>query len=308
ECYYRGERGVEKNEEEYLKWITRSAEGGYSNAYFSLGLYYKDKNKQQAIKWFKKCADAYYLSDGESDEYASEQLRELGVEYNPEDNNTTYTADYTSEQSSVGDIDLVKATYAVESTLAIVNYQEGEYKKAIKAYSEIIDKYENSIDCSDAYLGRALALLRQEKYEEANKDLIYLQNNSNTPEDIKETSSKLLLKSQQILAEKNKTSNNKNNQWLETLSLMFNAINTGMQGAPTYNYQNSTSRPTVGTKKVTCSYCKGKGWVAGSGTATYGLNNSYWCNECNEEVNASHSHDRCPSCNGTGYNSKITYE
>lgn len=55
-----------------------------------------------------------------------------------------------------------------------------------------------------------------------------------------------------------------------------------------------------GVIQKTCSYCGGKGWNPGSKTATYGNMSRYWCYECNEEVGASHSHDQCPSCGGTG--------
>ena len=67
----------------------------------------------------------------------------------------------------------------------------------------------------------------------------------------------------------------------------------------------SDSRSVVGEK--TCSFCHGKGWIAGSKTPTYGNTGTYWCEECHCEVNASHSHDRCPSCNGTGTIPTINY-
>lgn len=70
---------------------------------------------------------------------------------------------------------------------------------------------------------------------------------------------------------------------------------------PTYpinHNQNGKSESCVGYK--TCSMCNGKGWVPGFKTATYGDMSRYWCTECHEEVGASHSHDQCPSCRGTG--------
>lgn len=67
-------------------------------------------------------------------------------------------------------------------------------------------------------------------------------------------------------------------------------------------YSNGGSTTTTSTKQ--CSLCKGKGWIAGSSTPTYGNTSSYWCEECSSEVNASHSHDRCPSCGGKGYISR----
>lgn len=53
-------------------------------------------------------------------------------------------------------------------------------------------------------------------------------------------------------------------------------------------------------KKSDCSYCGGKGWVPGCKTPNYG-GGSYWCDECDAKVPASHSHDQCPSCRGFGY-------
>lgn len=56
-----------------------------------------------------------------------------------------------------------------------------------------------------------------------------------------------------------------------------------------------------GKSKSTCSLCKGKGWISGSKTPTYGNTGRHYCDECDEFVNASHSHDQCPSCGGRGY-------
>lgn len=58
--------------------------------------------------------------------------------------------------------------------------------------------------------------------------------------------------------------------------------------------------PPSSVTQQTCSMCGGKGWVAGFKTPTYGNMSRYWCNDCHEEVGASHSHDECPSCRGTG--------
>lgn len=69
-----------------------------------------------------------------------------------------------------------------------------------------------------------------------------------------------------------------------------------MQNNNNYNFgQNSR------TGRKTCSLCKGKGWISGSKTPTYGNLGTHWCKECEREVPNSHSHDRCPSCAGKGY-------
>ena len=70
-----------------------------------------------------------------------------------------------------------------------------------------------------------------------------------------------------------------------------------------FNFSNSVSSPGgngTATKSKQCSLCKGKGWIAGSKTPVYGTGGTYWCDECGREVYASHSHDRCPSCGGSG--------
>lgn len=53
-------------------------------------------------------------------------------------------------------------------------------------------------------------------------------------------------------------------------------------------------------ERRTCSMCSGRGWIAGTRTPTYGNTETHWCSECRREVPASHSHDRCPSCDGRG--------
>ena len=66
-------------------------------------------------------------------------------------------------------------------------------------------------------------------------------------------------------------------------------------------YNKSPSGPKYSSPKYKqCSYCKGRGWVPGSKTTTYGLTGQYYCSDCGEYVNQSHSHDQCPSCGGTG--------
>lgn len=68
----------------------------------------------------------------------------------------------------------------------------------------------------------------------------------------------------------------------------------------------SSPAPSVGggsqsvVTTSTCSLCKGKGWIQGFKTPTYGNTTRQWCDECRMEVSSSHSHDRCPSCGGKG--------
>lgn len=76
---------------------------------------------------------------------------------------------------------------------------------------------------------------------------------------------------------------------------------------PNYMENGNSNHPrsNSSTYQQTCSLCKGKGWIAGSKTPTYGNSGTHWCSECSKTVNASHSHDSCPSCGGKGYYYKI---
>ena len=60
-CYCFG-IGVEKDEKEAAKWITKSAEQGDAKAQYSLGVYYLDgfgveKDEKEAVKWLTKSAE-----------------------------------------------------------------------------------------------------------------------------------------------------------------------------------------------------------------------------------------------------------
>ena len=74
------------------------------------------------------------------------------------------------------------------------------------------------------------------------------------------------------------------------------ANNTYMQNDP---YSSSS------VQSVKCSLCNGRGWIPGSSTPTYGNFGEHYCYECGKTVSNSHSHDRCPSCNGKGTTTHI---
>ncbi len=77
-----------------------------------------------------------------------------------------------------------------------------------------------------------------------------------------------------------------------------NARAVGSYSSTTPPANNGAGGSRVTTKQ--CSLCHGKGWIAGTSTPTYGNSTSYYCSDCGRNVPASHSHDRCPSCNGKG--------
>ena len=95
--------------------------------------------------------------------------------------------------------------------------------------------------------------------------------------------------------------------YLERASMLYTFDLSSSATPP--NYMGGGNSGHIGsnssTYRQTCSLCGGKGWIAGSKTPTYGNSGTHWCSECGKTVNASHSHDSCPSCGGKGYYNKI---
>ena len=88
-CYRDGKYGLKKDENEFLRWAQKAANGTSSKAKYELGGYYKSKNnKDEAIKWYKECADYYYKLYGKNHEDAIKDLKQLGVDYNPANKKT----------------------------------------------------------------------------------------------------------------------------------------------------------------------------------------------------------------------------
>lgn len=83
-----------------------------------------------------------------------------------------------------------------------------------------------------------------------------------------------------------------------TVNTNSNTYNAYPQTSPKSNSGSSTDNYK---RRVTCSYCTGKGWVPGNSTPSYGSSTKSYCNECEKMVIPSHSHDRCSSCMGRGY-------
>ncbi len=55
-CYLHGE-GVERNEEEAVKWLTEAAEQGHVDAQYELGIYYTYVDYEEAAKWLTEAAE-----------------------------------------------------------------------------------------------------------------------------------------------------------------------------------------------------------------------------------------------------------
>ena len=72
---------MKKDEKEFLR-LALKASDKHSKPKYELGVYYKRKNnKEEAIKWYKDCADYYYKISGAKHEDALRDLKQLGVDY-----------------------------------------------------------------------------------------------------------------------------------------------------------------------------------------------------------------------------------
>ena len=100
ELYKSGEYGVSKDKSLYIKWAKKAAFNGSIFACLSLGFHYDDIDKQEAIYWLKKGMDEYWKEFGEENETFAESLRELGVYYHPGDKSTYSTSSNSSHSTN----------------------------------------------------------------------------------------------------------------------------------------------------------------------------------------------------------------
>lgn len=106
ENYLFGKHGLPEDKEKYLKWCKKAAFNGKevydgkTQACLSLGLYYKDIDRQEAIYWLKKAMDTWWDKFKEENETYAETLRELGVYYHPGDKSTYSTSSNSSHSTN----------------------------------------------------------------------------------------------------------------------------------------------------------------------------------------------------------------
>lgn len=66
-----------------------------------------------------------------------------------------------------------------------------------------------------------------------------------------------------------------------------------------YDNNNTNTKKTNNSGKKTCSFCGGTGWITNDDAPDF-TGGTKWCSRCNKEVRMSHSHEKCPSCGGSG--------
>lgn len=79
-----GKYGFKKDENQFLTLICKAIELKHSRSLYELAVYYKNKNKKdEAVRWFKECADYLYYIGGLKTSDVLNQLQQLGVNYDP---------------------------------------------------------------------------------------------------------------------------------------------------------------------------------------------------------------------------------
>ena len=93
--------GVQQDYKMAEKYYLSAAYKGYDHAYFMLGMLYKYnlKNKNEAIYWFKEVVDYTYAVYGEPDPTSLKQLRELGVYYHPNEKSSNSSQTQSQAQA-----------------------------------------------------------------------------------------------------------------------------------------------------------------------------------------------------------------
>lgn len=83
-CHRDGTYGFKKDENQFLTLICKAIEAKHSRPLYELAVYYKNKNKKdEAVRWFKECADYLYYIGGLRTSDVLKQLQQLGVNYDP---------------------------------------------------------------------------------------------------------------------------------------------------------------------------------------------------------------------------------
>lgn len=143
-CYENG-FGLTKDEAEAVQLYRKAAAQGYRDAYLNLGSYYQfhTDNKAEAIYWYKKDMDYWYERTGEEKGKSSEDLRELGVVYNPRTKETTYLNSTTASTSSSSSSSSSSRSNTTTSSNENRLLYKGMYTISGQGYSQIHQRYNN---------------------------------------------------------------------------------------------------------------------------------------------------------------------
>lgn len=316
-CYNLG-FGVTEDKDEAEYWYRKSAAQGYDPAYFALGRFYEDTNKQEAIYWFKKDMDAWYKKYGEEYENSSEHLRKLGVYYHPADKSSTSTASSSSSSSSSSKSSYSSSSSSSSSSSKTLLYK-GTYTKSAQGYCQETGQYTDAfgsggtmhVEIYDSYI--LVNNIRYDYSKTSGNWRIYKGYNNWGSTPYYKVNQGNYEMSYYVVTQ-NPYSGGYNTFVYEIekgeVSFDIHQNNTttyggGSSSGGSGSYGNRSSRTTNSSTGHTCSLCHGKKRIVKNtypslmGTKDYKVK----CNVCGGYFMRStgHTHVICPNCHGRGY-------
>lgn len=259
--------------------------------------------RMQTIAYYKKQADIYYDKFRIIDSITIAKLKELGINYDPTNGSCSYIStdadtysnkyDFSSnniaEPKSHSQFDLDRDTKIVNSYIA-----QGDSHAATKYLHKLFENDQYPEDANELFGYACLVenlTMQIQKRSVQSSSIMDIMSSFDTFTD-QQTADKMLTTLLFLAA-------NKGHRGAYQLLQLKTAMHSGESANLPQSNPGRSSNSIVGKK--TCSFCHGKGWIEGSHTPTYGNTGTYWCGTCGSEVPHSHSHNKCPSCNGTGY-------
>lgn len=289
------------------KWYLRAAGQGYGDAYFDLGIIYqfKKKNRNEAIRWYKKYADYWYDKYGKASEAALESLRKLGVDYTPSAERSSYAStsssgssnrsSSSSGSSSSGKL-LARGTYTISSQGRSQN--TGQYTGVAGPDRTVtVEFYDDYIEVGGVRYDYKKTTSSGWKVYEGSGTFggsyeYYVDSNYNMRQYMTSSFGWVTDTFEYTMAKGN----------VEIPKAYSNSGSYGSYGSGTTSgYSSGTSNSS---SRHTCSLCHGSGTIVReSSVATYGNDSRVKCGTCGKYYwrSSGHSHITCTQCHGKGY-------
>lgn len=195
---------------------------------------------------------------------------------------------------------------------AILLAAGGEYKEAVKKYTQLLEKESRA----DFYMSRGICQFERHKWKKAISDLEVSLNMEGLSEDSRKEAEMYLKKAKK---ERRIQLENRANLWSGIAAMALVTTATVIQASNTNNNpqtsqastvsktnddfsDNTNEEKTVNTikEKSECPICHGAGKIV-EYASNFGISDEKYCEECGKMVIAGHYHKTCSYCSGKGY-------
>lgn len=324
-AYKRGSHGLRSNQSTAGELLLKAGEKKFSQAFFYLGLAYRDgsypniqKNNNKAIYWFKKALDDFYARRREINDVYLECIIELGSSYEPamhvkeyetwlNDKSTSActTSPQKSNTSSVHDSESFKdsksQSYIYTESGSGQSQNTGQWTDAGPSMECVVEFFDDHIMVNGMYCKYLRTSGSWKVYDDGlntfgNASYYYVDENKNMKK-VCDFSSAYGFDSFVYPMSRNgdPTPMGSNN--------VDNGGYVNSSGANNKNGPGSTTQPA---RKFKCAYCNGTGRIERNDNAPASFGQSKAkkkCNECGKIYDPTifnHYHVQCGHCGGTG--------